>query len=194
MKKASGRSGSDRRPIEKYPKAVATMAPASRPVDSSYHRRPIANVASARPMPASAGPEPRLGFADPERRKRAGDEPVEEDRLLKPGFVVVVRRQPVAELDHLAAGFGVERFVGVPDRRPAQARQERDDDSSTRSRIERRTKHDCILLQGECAADVSPRRRHRRLDRSPEVRQQGRRAFASQGYDVVPVNPHEASD
>ena len=53
MKKARGRSGRDRRPIEKYPKAVATMAPASRPVDSSYDRRPIANVASARPMPAN---------------------------------------------------------------------------------------------------------------------------------------------
>ena len=54
MQKVSGRSGSAIRPIEKYPKLVATIAPASSPVLSSYQRRPAAAVTSTSPRPASA--------------------------------------------------------------------------------------------------------------------------------------------
>ena len=57
--------------------------------------------------PGQPGPQPRLGLADSESRKRAGDEPVEENRLLEAVFVIVMGGDPVAELDHLAAGFGV---------------------------------------------------------------------------------------
>ena len=54
MQKVSGRSGSAIRPIEKYPKLVATIAPASRPVASSYQRRPTAAVTRTRPSAAIA--------------------------------------------------------------------------------------------------------------------------------------------
>jgi hypothetical protein len=55
----------------------------------------------------------------------AGDEPVGQDRLLKAGLVTVVWSEPVAAREHLAARLRVEGLVGVADRRPAEAREER---------------------------------------------------------------------
>ena len=126
MKNASGRSGSASLPIEKYPNAVATIAAAiiavrvvePAPPGQQHHQRE-----------ADAGqrrPEARLRLADAGNGVGGRDQPVEEDGLLEARLVVVVRRQPVAALDHLARRLGVERFVRIADGRPSQAREKGD--------------------------------------------------------------------
>ena len=54
-------------------------------------------------------------------------QPVVEHRFLEPILAVVVRRDPVAARDHLACGLGVERLVGIGDRRSAESDEERQD-------------------------------------------------------------------
>ena len=76
-----------------------------------------ADAGQRRPQPGRA----RARAGDREGRRR---EPVIEDRLLEARLVVEGRGQPVARLDHLARGLGVERFVGIGDRRRAEPDQE----------------------------------------------------------------------
>ena len=76
-----------------------------------------ADASQRRPQPGGARPRP----GDPEGRRR---QPVVEDRLLEARLVVEGRGQPVARLDHLAGCLGVERFVGIGDRRCAEPGQE----------------------------------------------------------------------
>src|SRR4030095_4677630 len=52
-------------------------------------------------------------------------QPVIEHRLLPAVLIIESRRQPVAALDHLARGFGVERFVVISDRLTTKAEEER---------------------------------------------------------------------
>ena len=70
-------------------------------------------------------PQPPAGRARAGHRVGRGGEPVVENRLLEARLVVVGRCQPVARLDHLAGGFGVERLVGIGDRRRAEPDEER---------------------------------------------------------------------
>ena len=102
--------------------------------DRAGEQRLSARRASAgRPRPTSTQadarqrrPQPRLRLADARRRVGGADQPVEQDGFLEARLVVVVRRQPVAALDHLARGFRVERLVGIADGGAAEAREEGD--------------------------------------------------------------------
>jgi hypothetical protein len=126
MKKASGRSGNDCRASAAHPALVAMITPASRPVRSSYHRRAHHHASSARPRPESAAGNRAGASPTPGDDVGEGGGPVVQDGLLPAVLVVVPRAQPVAALDHLARRLGVEGLVGIRDRGPAEARDERE--------------------------------------------------------------------
>ena len=77
------------------------------------------------PQPGQRRPPPGRGLVDPRDEVASRHHPVEEDRLLKACLEVVVRRDPVAAADHLAAGLRIECLVGVADGRAAEAREKR---------------------------------------------------------------------
>ena len=64
-------------------------------------------------QPGQRGSEARHEFGGIARRECCSRHPVVEDWLLPAILVVVVRCQPVASLDHLPRGFGVERLIRV---------------------------------------------------------------------------------
>src|SRR5262245_38185200 len=72
---------------------------------------------------------------------------MEKDGLVEEGFLVVVRRQPVAGGDELASGFRVVRFVGIPERGRSEAPEEDDED-------ERRCQTDEAALFDPCGRRV----------------------------------------
>ena len=136
----AGERGADGDRDEERQREVGQREPADREVSERgrhdrrrNHRRPRVEPASApqqhhqREADASQrGPEARLRLADAGSGVGGRDQPVEKDGLLEARLVVVVRRQPVAALDHLACRFRVERFVRIADRRPSEAREEGD--------------------------------------------------------------------
>ena len=97
------------------------MSPESRAVNSSYQRRAMAAVSRLRARPLSAGNVRAAASVIPSAGIRCRDEPVEQDRLLKSDIIVIVRGEPVAAREHLAASFGVKRFIRVPDCRASEA-------------------------------------------------------------------------
>src|SRR5947208_4822702 len=102
------------------PRFAATMRPARKPARAPPRITPRRAVTAATPTAASR-PEP------PGRRRRPGDgerarqEPVEERRPIQRAHAVDPRRDPVAELRHLARGLRVQAFGGVDERRRAEA-------------------------------------------------------------------------
>src|SRR5262249_18517998 len=121
MKKASGRARSARRARGEQPKPGSANPPASHPTPARP-RMPAAAGGVGGKRDADAGqsrPRPRRPLADADQDVHRGCEPVVEHRLLPAILVVVMRRQPVAPLDHLARRLGVERLVRIADGRAA---------------------------------------------------------------------------
>jgi len=48
------------------------------------------------------------------------DDPVAQDRLVQPREVIECRTDEIAALNHLARRLDVERFVRIPNRRPVE--------------------------------------------------------------------------
>ena len=155
MNSASGRSGNASRAITAGPRLVAATSPATRPVVSPNQRRPQTHANSASAMPDSAAGSLAAASVTPSAAYDAVTAPVVENGLLEPVGVVEPRREQIAALAHLAAGLGVERFVGIGDRGTAKTcragergRNEHDEDGVA---------HD----ESACRDRLTPRRRAR---------------------------------
>ena len=118
---------------------------------------------------------------------------------MKARLVTVVWSEPVARLDHLAGGFRVEGFVGVADGRAAEAGEERGpaEDQQQGSRAGHGAPLYLMTPRHPAGADQgSPMsKRVAVIGASSDRRKFGNkavRAFVRQGYEVLPINPHEA--
>ncbi len=60
---------------------------------------------------ADGAGQPRSGFANAEQLEAQRGAPIEERRLLEPGFAIEARRDPVAGFGHIARDPGVARLV-----------------------------------------------------------------------------------
>ena len=92
----------------------------------------------------------RREFADTAPPIAERRQPVVEHRFLEPILAVVARRDPVAARDHLACGLGVERLVGIGDRRSAEPNEERQD-AEQHQQGDARRRHVRIVYRGQAS-------------------------------------------
>ncbi len=140
------------------------------------------------------GPQPRGELCRAGDQVRGSSQPVVEHRLLPPIFVVEMRREPVARLDHLARRLSVERFVGVGDGLAAEPEKEREEREKEQpqnrtSHGRHRTRSAIVQVDNERMAKTVAV-----VGASSDRNKFGNkalRAFQAEGHTVIPINPNE---